>query len=138
MRIFVSQEALDAWYSAGRVAVEADMVSLPGGARGRLEPAVCFLRLDAGEGPGDGGDPYGLLGRVKTEQQLRGMGTRPYGNSVVLGETAYEVRTGFVIELSLPAAAATATATAASSPASAAAEQTAALRRFLADAARGA
>jgi hypothetical protein len=132
-RIFVAQERLDAWYLAGTVGVEGDRVSFPGGADGRLEPAVCFVRLDAGEPPGEAHgeqrDPHALLGRAKTEQQLRAMGTRPYGNSVVLGEVAYEVVLGFAIEVS------TATAASAEGVVSAA-ERLTVLRHWLLDATR--
>lgn len=44
----------------------------------------------------DGADDAGLLEKVKSEQQLRALGAEPYGDSVLLGEVAYQVEPGFI------------------------------------------
>ena len=44
----------------------------------------------------EGSDVHGLLGRVKTAQQLAEMGSEHYGASVILGDVGYECEEGFV------------------------------------------
>jgi hypothetical protein len=39
---------------------------------------------------------FDLLGRVKTKAAVSALGAEVYMNSVILGETAYEVEVGFV------------------------------------------
>jgi hypothetical protein len=45
---------------------------------------------------GDGPDPNGLVGKVKDEAAIGAMGAEQYMNSVILGDTAYDVEPGFV------------------------------------------
>lgn len=90
-RLFVPQTQLDTWLEDGLVDVTVDGLAISG--EGRilpLEPAFRFLSLLDGE------DAAGLLSRVKSEGELRGLGAEPYGDSVLLGEVAYEVVPGFL------------------------------------------
>lgn len=90
-RLFVPQTQLDAWLEEGLVDVTVEGLVIPGESRILpLEPAFRFLSLLEGE---DGAD---LLSRVKTEGELRRLGADPCGDSVLLGEVAYEVLPGFV------------------------------------------
>lgn len=50
-----------------------------------------------------GNDEKGLLHKVKTGEQLKALGAEHMADSVVLGETAYEVTEGYVAEVQLPA-----------------------------------
>lgn len=96
-RLFVPQTQLDAWLEEGRVDVTAEGLEIP--TEGRtlpLEPAFRFLSLLEGE---DGAD---LLSKVKTEGELRRLGAEPCGDSVLLGEVAYEVVPGFMATLAAP------------------------------------
>lgn len=97
--LFVSQALLDAWASQGRIDVDGSSIALRGveaqGRRYALEPAVRFLRVAGG-----GDDPGGLVARVKTLVQVRELGGEPMADSVVMGETAYEVEPGFLAEAS--------------------------------------
>jgi hypothetical protein len=103
--LFVSQALLDAWAGQGRIDLDGHSIALRGdqaqGRRYALEPAVRFLRVAGG-----GGDPGGLVARVKTLAQVRDLGGEPMADSVVMGETAYEVEPGFLAEASAVEAAA--------------------------------
>ena len=103
-RLFVSQATLEAWVDQRRIDFEGDLLTLlSGDGRGRqyrLEPAVRIKEL-----AGQGRDPHGLVGRVKSEARLRALGAERMGDSVVMGDVAYEVEVGFLAESSALAAA---------------------------------
>ncbi len=95
-RIFVAQTLADSWLSAGRVALERDLLrlpALPGGAGTDLfiNPAVFFERIDGSEA-----DVHDVVGRVKTAQELAQMGADHYESSVVMGDYAYTVVPGYL------------------------------------------
>jgi len=89
-RLFVPQETLDVWVADQRATVTATELVLQGDRYG-LAPAVLFV-----SDVSDTGDPHGLVGRVKDKDQLAQLGAEHYLGSVVLGESAYEVKDGFV------------------------------------------
>jgi len=95
--LFVSQAMLDTWAGQGKIDFEGDVMTLlAGDGRGRsyaLAPAVRFLRMLGAER-----DPHGLVGKVKGMEQLRALGAEAMGDSVVLGDVAYEVQQGFMAE----------------------------------------
>ncbi len=94
-RYFISQQKLEDWILAGRADVQADRLLVPGEGRSfGLGAAYRFKSLVAGE------DTAQLLGKVKTAEQLRGLGAEALSDSVVLGDAAYEVEGGFVTEAS--------------------------------------
>ncbi len=93
-RLFISQGRLDAWSSEDRVKVQDDIMTLAGDGRAfRLKPAIRFLKV-----AGEGADPHQLIGRVKLVEDLARMGGEQFLESVILGETAYDVQSGFVGE----------------------------------------
>ena len=94
-RLYVSQSLADAWVERGGARVEGDLLRLSS-ADGVswtlfLNPAVVFERIDGHEP-----DPYGLVGAVKSTQELAQMGAEVFDVSVVLAEHAYTVRPGFL------------------------------------------
>jgi hypothetical protein len=94
-RLFISQERIDRWMEEGKVKIDGEIMVLPAlGKSFRLRPAVHMLRIVS-----DDSDLQGLVGRVKTEEQLRELGGESYGSSVIIGETAYECEPGFVGEV---------------------------------------
>lgn len=94
-RLFISQERLDAWSSEERVKIEADVMVLSRDGRAfRLRPALRFIRV-AGQ---DGADPNQLIGRVKLLDEVERLGGEQFMESVILGDTAYDVQSGFVGE----------------------------------------
>jgi hypothetical protein len=95
-RLFISQARLDAWASEDRVKLEVDVMTLAGDGRSfRLRPAVRFLRVSGGTG---GVDANGLVGRVKRIDDLARLGGEQFMESVIVGETAYDVQSGFLGE----------------------------------------
>ena|SRR5512143_914437 len=93
-RLFISQGRLDTWSSEDRIRIQDDIMTLSGDGRSfRLRPAIRFLKV-----AGDGADPHQLIGRVKLVDDLTRMGGEQFMESVILGETAYDVQSGFLGE----------------------------------------
>jgi hypothetical protein len=93
-RIYVSQALVDYAMGAGRIQLEGDLLRLDAGgtpAQLFINPAVYFERVDGGEH-----DPHGIVGTVKTSQELAQVGAEHYDTSVVMGELAYTVVPGFL------------------------------------------
>jgi hypothetical protein len=90
-RLFVSQTQIDKWTSEGKVQLNEDYMRVPALARTfRLVPGVYFTQLV------DGRDTLGLLGKVKSLDQLSGLRAEHYGASVIVGEVGYECVEGFL------------------------------------------
>lgn len=90
-RLFISADQMDRWTGEGKVALQDDIMSLPALGRSfKLRTAVRFLTVV------EGSDAHGLLGRVKTDEQLGELGAEHYGASVILGDVGYECEEGFV------------------------------------------
>lgn len=93
-RVFVSQETLDLWMSEDRVEVDGETMTLkPERQRFRLTTAVHFLTEVA-----DGGDDARLIGKVKALEDVAALGGEHCSDSVILGDSAYEVIEGFLGE----------------------------------------
>jgi hypothetical protein len=94
-RLFISQERIDRWLAEERVTIDGDRMLLPAfGTMFFLRPAVLFRREVGG-----GDDPMRLIGRVKSEEQVREIGGELQASSVVVGDSAYECETGFLAEV---------------------------------------
>lgn len=90
-RLFISADQMDRWTGEGKVSLQDDLMTLPALGRSfRLRAAVRFLSVV------EGADANGLVGRVKTDEQLAELGGEHYGASVILGEVGYECEEGFV------------------------------------------
>lgn len=95
-RIFIAQALVDAWISATRAQLDADLLRIPvTGDDERIDffinPAVFFDRVDGSEA-----DAFDVVGKVKTSQELAAMDAEHYDTSVVLGDAAYTVVPGVV------------------------------------------
>jgi hypothetical protein len=93
-RIFVAQSIADTWLAAGRVQLERDLLRLADASGSTdlfINPAVFFERIDGSEA-----DVHGVVGKVKTAQELAQMGADHYESSVVMGDYAYTVVPGFL------------------------------------------
>jgi hypothetical protein len=97
-RLFLPQATLEQWVlddkadlRDGKLVVHSETSACP------VEPAVHFLKLVAGV------DDNKLVSRVKTEAQLAQLGAERFEDSVVLGESAYEVVPGYVADVAAPA-----------------------------------
>lgn len=94
MRLFLPQTTLEEWalddkadLKDGKLVVTGEKAAWP------LTPAVHFVQCVAGA------DDRKLVQKVKTEEQLATLGAEHMSDSVVLGETAYEVVPGYVAEV---------------------------------------
>jgi hypothetical protein len=98
-RLFISQGRLDAWSSEDRVKLDADIMTLAGDGRSfRLRPAIRFLRISGQASPTPAADPHQLVGRVKLLDDLARIGGEQFMESVIVGDTAYDIQSGFVGE----------------------------------------
>jgi hypothetical protein len=93
-RLFISGSKLEALTTANKVSIDDGVLNLTELGRSfRIEPAVRFLGVAGGEG-----DPHGLVGLVKSEEELATMGADHMATSVIFVDTAYEVQPGFLGE----------------------------------------
>ncbi len=93
-RVFFPQMLLDVWTADERVEVTGDQLVLRNeGRRYLISEAVHVIRDAAG-----GGDALGLVGKVKTLEQLTEVSAEVFENSMIVGEDAYDVVAGFIGE----------------------------------------
>lgn len=93
-RVFFPQEAFDLWLEEGKISLDADVLTLqPEGQRFNVTSALRFTAEVA-----DGEDEAGLVGKVKSLEQVAELGGEHCADSVVLGNNAYEVIEGFLGE----------------------------------------
>src|SRR5437763_15224462 len=113
--LFVPQSVLDRWSEQGRIEVDGNVLTILGEHKSfALTPAVRFIKMEAGD------DNAGLLAKVKTTDALKQMGAEHYMESVILGESAYQVQQGFLADANaLRRAAAASQAAAKAAPAGA-------------------
>ena len=91
--LFVPQSVLDQWSEKGRVEVKGQVLVLLREKKSfQLTSAVRFLKMEAGE------DVKSLLHKVKTLDALKQMGAEHYQDSVILGDSAYQVQEGFLAD----------------------------------------
>jgi hypothetical protein len=97
-KLFLPQTTLEEWalndkadIKDGKLVVTEEKESYP------VTPAVHFLRLVSGS------DERKLVSKVKTQEQLQAWGAEVMMDSVLLGEAAYEVASGYMAEVPLPA-----------------------------------
>jgi hypothetical protein len=100
LRLFLPQTTLEEWALADKADLRDGKLVLAGdGGAWPVESAVHFVKLVAGN------DLQKLVSRVKTDSQLAHLGCERLEDSVVLGETAYQVVPGYVAEIPQPGAA---------------------------------
>lgn len=97
MKLFLPQAQLEEWALDEKADVR-DGVLVVTGEEGvyPVSPAVHIVQLVMGE------DASRLVAKVKTEDQLKSLGAEQMADSVLLGETAYEVVPGYLAEVPFP------------------------------------
>ncbi|OGW59450.1 MAG: hypothetical protein A2V83_05735 [Nitrospirae bacterium RBG_16_64_22] len=92
-KVFFPQQALDRILDQGRGRLEGDRLILTDERYPAylLQPAHRVRRVSGG-----GDDPYRLAGKILSEEQVREVGGSLYMGSLVVGETAYEIESGFL------------------------------------------
>ena len=93
--LFLSQAVIDTWAEQGEVEFQdgAMFVRAKEGESYAIDPAVRFVKA-----VGAATDHHALVGKVKTNAQLRALGAECLGDSVLLGEAAYEVQPGYLAD----------------------------------------
>ena len=92
VKVFIPQEVVDSWVTADKVELSGEVMTFRGaGLAVRMVPGYYFDHVAGGSDEG-----HKLLGRAKVKAAINAMGAEAYMNSVILGETAYEVEAGFV------------------------------------------
>ena len=90
-RFFWPQELLDQWIVEEKIVLEGEQLTiLAENSTYQLDQAIYFIK-----DVGDGSDHYKLVGRVKNKNVLDEMEAEHYMDSVLIGDSAYEVVTGF-------------------------------------------
>jgi len=90
-RVFVPQDAVESWLTDGRADLGQDTLTFDGFAF-HVSGAVRFLAEVAG-----GPDDLHLVGKVKTSEALALLQAEHTGESVLLGDNAYQVAEGYVL-----------------------------------------
>ncbi len=97
MKLFLPQTTLEEWATADKADVHEHALVLTGEAvKYPVEPAVHVMALVSGP------DEHRLLRKVKTDLQLAELGAERLADSVVAGETAYDVESGYVVQVPDP------------------------------------
>lgn len=91
-KVFLPQDVVDNWVTADKVELAgAIMTFREAGLSLRLVPGYFFQRVSGGSDEG-----HNLLGRAKMKAAVAALGAEAYLSSVLLGETAYDVESGFI------------------------------------------
>jgi hypothetical protein len=94
MKLFLSQQMLEEWAASDKADVHDHALLLAGQpVRYPVVPAVHVTQLVSGP------DDLNLMRKVKTEAQLQAIGAERLSDSVIAGETAYDVVSGYVVEV---------------------------------------
>ncbi len=97
MRLFLPHKTLEEWVAEDKVDLQGDKLAVKETSTTYpVTNAVHFIKLVSGE------DVPALVGRVKIDSQIHALGAEHMADSVVLGDAAYEVSPGFVVEVPNP------------------------------------
>ena len=92
IKVFLPQDVVDSWITADKVELSGEVMT--------FRASCLALRLVSGfyfdHVAGGSDEAHQLLGRAKSKAAIAALGAEVYMNSVLLGETAYEVEGGFV------------------------------------------
>ena len=98
MKLFLPQKTLEDWSGSEKADLEdGKLVVRETRSTHTVVPAVHFVKVISGT------DAHQLTGRVKTMKQLDELGAEHMMDSVLLGETAFEVVPGYVADVPAPA-----------------------------------
>jgi hypothetical protein len=94
VKLFLPEKTLEEWAMSDAADLsDGKLLVKETGERLVATPAVHFMSLVSGE------DQHQLIGRVKPLSTLAELGADVLADSVVLGETAYEVASGYITEV---------------------------------------
>jgi hypothetical protein len=97
VKLFLPQKTLEDWSGSEKADLEDGKLVVKDKDKSThaVTPAVHFVKVISGT------DAHQLTGRVKTMKQLDELGAEHMMDSVLLGETAFEVVPGYVAEVPL-------------------------------------
>jgi hypothetical protein len=99
--LFIAQQTLATWMDQDKIDFDGDLLTIRSdGRQFSLVEAVRFIKVE-----GDDEDINGLLGKVKTNEQLEQLGAERYRDSVIHSDVAYRVQEGFIGEIFIKKAA---------------------------------
>ena len=112
-KLFFSQSMLDSMVEAGKIRVEKGVLTMlaAGNPTFDLVPSFRFVRTI-----GDVPDTGGLVGKFRTDAELKRMGAEVLMDSVIYKDVAYQADPGFIAVQQAPAAAKPAAPAAAAAP----------------------
>lgn len=94
MRLFLPQSTLEEWALDDKADLKEGKLVVAGEQGAYLvKPAVHFVKVVSGQ------DDRKLVSKVKTDEQLSELGADHFADSVVLGDSAYEVVPGYLAEV---------------------------------------
>lgn len=93
-RLFWSQELLDRWIVDEKIVLKDDLLTINSEKRSYRVSQAVYFATDVG----DGKDPHRLVGRAKEISKLDSIGAERYMDSVLVGDSAYQVVSGFIGE----------------------------------------
>jgi hypothetical protein len=92
LKVFLPQDIVDAWVTSDKVDLNGETMTFrSNGLSLRLVPGYFFDHVSAGTDAGND-----LLGKVKAKAAMAALGAEAYMNSIIVGETAYDVELGYV------------------------------------------
>lgn len=97
-KIFIPQEKLEAWVQEGKISISDNVITTLAGNKisYKLIPAFKFLRLTSGDS-----DSENLIGAVKTKDDIKHLKPDIFMDSIIIGNTAYEVEMGYIGNLTV-------------------------------------
>ena len=94
MKLFLPQATLEEWATSDKADVREHALVLSGETRKfPVQAAVHVKALVSGP------DEHQLLKKVKTDAQLSKIGAERLADSVIAGESAYDVESGYVVQV---------------------------------------
>lgn len=99
MKLFLPQAKLEEWALEDKADLRDGKLVVTGDATPyATTPAVHVVKLVSGR------DDNKLVQRVKTDEQIKALGGEQMMESVILGDTAYEVEPGYIADVPAPRA----------------------------------
>ncbi len=97
-KIFIPQQKLEDWVNGGKITFSDNVITTLTGKKikYKLVPAYKFLKLTSGDN-----DEPKLLGLVKSQDDLKHLKPDIFLDSIIIGDLAYEVETGYIGNLTL-------------------------------------
>jgi len=97
VKLFLPQTTLEEWAIAEKAdLVDGQLAVKETNSRHPVTPAVHFVAVASGD------DTNALVGRVKTTTQVEAVGGEVAGESCLVGDTAYEIVSGYITEVQPP------------------------------------